>query len=65
MFHKKGVVNMENKIKKLIHTEESLMLQKRIDLLKKKKDWFKDSRKKDIVAKLRYKQVELMRVEVA
>tara|TARA_Y100000816_G_C25720301_1_gene379834 strand:+ start:217 stop:411 length:195 start_codon:yes stop_codon:yes gene_type:complete len=52
----------ENKMKRLIHTEESLILQKRIDLLKKKKDWFKDDRKRDIVAKLRYKQVELMRV---
>ncbi len=49
-------------MKRLIHTEESLILQKRIDLLKKKKDWFKDDRKRDIVAKLRYKQVELMRV---
>ena len=52
----------ENKMKRLIHTEESLILQKRIDLFKKKKDWFKDERKRDIVAKLRYKQVELMRV---
>ena len=49
-------------MKRLIHTEESLILQKRIDLFKKKKDWFKDERKRDIVANLRYKHVELMRV---